>query len=100
MITPDTHYGYGVPVGCVLLTDYAQGAIAMGPVGYDIGCGMMSARSNVDASKATPEKRLSFNRAVMKRVYPHIFAETNRGLFVAYGLLLWSRVPCSRKPSP
>src|ERR671939_1022402 len=38
VITPDTHYGYGVPVGCVLITDGASGAIAMGPVGYDIGC--------------------------------------------------------------
>src|ERR687894_1711257 len=38
VITPDTHYGYGVPVGCVLITDGGDGAIAMGPVGYDIGC--------------------------------------------------------------
>ncbi|MCA1613824.1 MAG: RtcB family protein [Acidobacteria bacterium] len=38
VITPDTHYGYGVPVGCVLITDADTGAIAMGPVGYDIGC--------------------------------------------------------------
>lgn len=38
VITPDVHYGYGVPVGCVLLTDAEAGAIAMGPVGYDIGC--------------------------------------------------------------
>jgi tRNA-splicing ligase RtcB len=38
VITPDTHYGYGVPVGCVLITDGDGGAIAMGPVGYDIGC--------------------------------------------------------------
>jgi tRNA-splicing ligase RtcB len=37
-ITPDTHYGYGVPVGCVILTDADTGAVAMGPVGYDIGC--------------------------------------------------------------
>jgi tRNA-splicing ligase RtcB len=68
VITPDTHYGYGVPVGCVLVTDHACGAIAMGPVGYDIGCGMMSARSPVEAEAATPEKRLEFNRQVMKRV--------------------------------
>ena len=39
VITPDTHYGYGVPVGCVLMTRAQDGAIAMGPVGYDIGCG-------------------------------------------------------------
>ncbi len=38
VITPDTHYGYGVPVGCVLITDADAGAVAMGPVGYDIGC--------------------------------------------------------------
>jgi tRNA-splicing ligase RtcB len=37
-ITPDVHFGYGVPVGCVLLTDVQAGAVAMGPVGYDIGC--------------------------------------------------------------
>lgn len=68
VITPDVHYGYGVPVGCVILTDVATGAIAMGPVGYDIGCGMMSAQSEVPAAEATPEKKLEFNRAVMQRV--------------------------------
>jgi tRNA-splicing ligase RtcB (3'-phosphate/5'-hydroxy nucleic acid ligase) len=68
IITPDTHYGYGVPVGCVLITDADEGAVAMGPVGYDIGCGMMSARSAVEAAAATLEKRLEFNRAVMSRV--------------------------------
>jgi tRNA-splicing ligase RtcB len=67
-ITPDTHYGYGVPVGCVLITDARHGAVAMGPVGYDIGCGMMSASSRVPAEEATPEKKMQFNRAVMKRV--------------------------------
>ena len=68
VITPDVHYGYGVPVGCVLITDYEIGAIAMGPVGYDIGCGMMSAKSKVDVDAATPDKRLQFNRAVMDRI--------------------------------
>jgi tRNA-splicing ligase RtcB len=37
-ITPDVHHGYGVPIGTVLLTDADSGAVAMGPVGYDIGC--------------------------------------------------------------
>src|SRR5918999_1879708 len=65
VITPDAHYGYGVPVGCVLITDAQEGAVAMGPVGYDIGCGMMSARSNVEAEAATPERRLGVKRAVI-----------------------------------
>lgn len=68
VITPDTHFGYGVPVGSVLLTDAKSGAVAMGPVGYDIGCGMMCAQSLVSASEATTEKRLQFNKEVMKRV--------------------------------
>ena len=67
-ITPDAHFGYGVPVGCVILTDREKGAVAMGPVGFDIGCGMMSAMSNVPAAMATPDRKLDFNRAVMKRV--------------------------------
>jgi tRNA-splicing ligase RtcB len=68
VITPDVHVGYGVPVGSVILTDATSGAIAIGPVGYDIGCGMISARSNVQADAATPERRHAFNQAVMHRV--------------------------------
>jgi tRNA-splicing ligase RtcB len=68
VITPDAHYGYGVPVGCVILTGHDNGAIAMGPVGYDIGCGMVSAKSDVPVEAATAEHRLAFNREVMKRV--------------------------------
>lgn len=68
VITPDVHLGYGVPVGSVILTDAQSGALAMGPVGYDIGCGMVSARSKVPAERATPEKRRAFNAGVMQRV--------------------------------
>jgi tRNA-splicing ligase RtcB (3'-phosphate/5'-hydroxy nucleic acid ligase) len=78
VITPDVHYGYGVPVGCVILTDVESGAVAMGPVGYDIGCGMMSARSDVDADLATPEKKAAFNRAVMARVEMGYGGKSNR----------------------
>jgi tRNA-splicing ligase RtcB len=68
VITPDVHYGYGVPVGCVILTDGEEGAIAMGPVGYDIGCGMVSAKSDIPASAATFDRKLEFNREAMKRI--------------------------------
>ena len=65
VLTPDAHIGSSVPVGCVIITD---GTLAMGPVGYDIGCGVLSARSDVVADAATPRKRLEFNREVMARV--------------------------------
>ena len=64
-ITPDAHFGYGVPVGSVIITD---GPVAMGPVGYDIGCGMVSASSDVPASAATPDTCMRFNREVIARI--------------------------------
>lgn len=67
-ITPDVHVGYGVPVGCVILTARDEGAVAMGPVGFDIGCGMMSAKSAVPFERATPDRKLDFNREVIERV--------------------------------
>src|SRR5207244_2023595 len=68
VITPDVHHGYGVPVGCAIVTDPDKGAVALGPVGFDIGCGMVSLRSDVPAEAATEERRVAFNRAVMQRV--------------------------------
>ncbi|MBV8149471.1 MAG: RtcB family protein, partial [Candidatus Eremiobacteraeota bacterium] len=68
VVTPDVHEGYGVPVGCAILTDARSGAVALGPTGYDIGCGMISARSQVASERATSDKRKAFNRAVMRRV--------------------------------
>lgn len=68
VITPDVHFGYGVPVGCVIATDQNTGALALGPVGFDIGCGMISAQSSVPAASATHRKRLEFNREVMSRI--------------------------------
>jgi tRNA-splicing ligase RtcB len=65
VITPDAHHGYGVPVGCVLAT---TGTLAMGPVGYDIGCGMAALRSEVSRDRATPDRVKDFSRRVMSRV--------------------------------
>jgi tRNA-splicing ligase RtcB len=64
-ITPDAHHGYGVPVGCVMATD---GTLAMGPVGYDIGCGIAALRSAVPREEAAPGKVKEFSRLVMRRV--------------------------------
>jgi tRNA-splicing ligase RtcB len=64
-ITPDAHQGYGVPVGCVMAT---RGTLAMGPVGYDIGCGIAALRSDVGRDQATPDRVKAFSRAVMQRV--------------------------------
>ena len=68
VITPDVHHGYGVPIGAVILSDADTGAVALGPVGFDIGCGMLSAASEVPAEAATPENRRRFNQEVTRRI--------------------------------
>lgn len=85
VITPDTHYGYGVPVGCVLITDVEKGAVAMGPVGYDIGCftaatlvpladgrsypiGELAGREEeIFVYAISPEKKIVITRATAKK---------------------------------
>jgi tRNA-splicing ligase RtcB (3'-phosphate/5'-hydroxy nucleic acid ligase) len=117
VITPDVHLGYGVPVGCVVLTDAVRGAVALGPTGYDIGCGMISARSTIDADRATPEKRAAFNAAVSRRAEMgagglsrrlknlplNRFEELVRGGAVAYNAMFgarFQRSDCERESLP
>lgn len=45
-IMPDTHQGYGMPIGAILAT---KGVIIPNAVGVDIGCGMCSLRTNLPA---------------------------------------------------
>jgi tRNA-splicing ligase RtcB (3'-phosphate/5'-hydroxy nucleic acid ligase) len=68
VITPDAHIGYGVPVGSVILTERDCGALAMGPVGFDIGCGMVSAKSAVPFERATYDRKLAFHQEIMRHV--------------------------------
>ncbi|HYH85517.1 MAG TPA: RtcB family protein, partial [Pyrinomonadaceae bacterium] len=53
-------------VYCLTVPGYGNFALDAGVFVHN--CGMMSARSNVEAERATQEKRLEFNRAVMGRV--------------------------------
>jgi len=45
---PDGHEGYGFPIGGVAATDYDEGAISPGGVGYDINCGVRLLKTNLD----------------------------------------------------
>lgn len=44
-VMPDTHQGYGMPIGAILAT---RGAIVPNAVGVDIGCGMCSLRTSLE----------------------------------------------------
>jgi tRNA-splicing ligase RtcB (3'-phosphate/5'-hydroxy nucleic acid ligase) len=45
-LMPDTHSGYGVPVGSVIVTD---GTIIQAASGYDISCGVLLLRAHLNA---------------------------------------------------
>ncbi len=58
--------GSTIPVGCVIATD---GTLLQAPVGFDIGCGIMSFRSTVPHTKGLDDRlRRKFSEEVMKRV--------------------------------
>jgi len=45
---PDIHYGYGLPIGGVVATDWYEGIVSPGGVGYDINCGVRLVRTNLE----------------------------------------------------
>jgi tRNA-splicing ligase RtcB len=47
IVLPDGHQGYGFPIGGVAATDYENGVISPGGVGYDINCGVRILRTNL-----------------------------------------------------
>ncbi len=51
---PDGHEGYGFPIGGVAATDYDEGVISPGGVGYDINCGTRLVRTNLREEDVRP----------------------------------------------
>ena len=47
MAMPDIHWGYGFPIGGVAATDFENGVISPGGVGFDINCGVRLVRTNL-----------------------------------------------------
>jgi tRNA-splicing ligase RtcB len=51
---PDGHEGYGFPIGGVAATDYEEGVISPGGVGYDINCGVRLLSTNLSEEDIRP----------------------------------------------
>lgn len=65
-LMPDTHLGYGIPVGGVLVTD---GTIVQSGSGYDISCGVVYMKTPLKAEDIVDwDTRLDWVREVEKRV--------------------------------
>ncbi|MBS7632264.1 RtcB family protein [Candidatus Bathyarchaeota archaeon] len=52
---PDGHEGYGFPIGGVAATDYNEGVISPGGVGYDINCGVRILTTNLSEKDIRPK---------------------------------------------
>ncbi len=52
---PDGHEGYGFPIGGVAATDYTDGVISPGGVGYDINCGVRLLSTNITDKDIRPK---------------------------------------------
>ena len=51
---PDGHEGYGFPIGGVAATDYEEGVISPGGVGYDINCGVRLLTTSLSEKEVRP----------------------------------------------
>jgi tRNA-splicing ligase RtcB len=68
-IMPDSHVGYGMPIGGVLAT---RGVIIPNAVGVDIGCGMMAVKTSLtDVDEATLKSIMGEIRKVVPVGFDH-----------------------------
>jgi tRNA-splicing ligase RtcB len=51
---PDGHEGYGFPIGGVAASDYDEGIVSPGGIGYDINCGVRLIRTNLTETDVRP----------------------------------------------
>ncbi len=52
---PDIHQGYGFPIGGVAATDWKDGVVSPGGVGFDINCGVRLVRTSLTAEEVRPK---------------------------------------------
>jgi len=74
---PDSHWGYGFPIGGVAAFDLEDGIISPGGIGFDINCGVRLVKTNLKYDEVKPQ---------LKKLMDHLFktvpAGVGRGGFV------------------
>ena len=60
---PDIHQGYGFPIGGVAATDWRDGVVSPGGVGFDINCGVRLVRTSLTKDDVQPRLRDLVNQA-------------------------------------
>ena len=78
---PDIHQGYGFPIGGVAATDFEDGVVSPGGVGFDINCGVRLVRSNLN--RAEVRNRL---RELVNQIFRDVPCGTGGSGFVKINL--------------
>ena len=65
---PDIHWGYGFPIGGVAATDFDNGVVSPGGVGFDINCGCRLVRTNLNV-KDIDEYKI---RAIVDEMFKNV----------------------------
>lgn len=78
-VMPDAHEGYGFPIGGVAATEYPDGVISPGGIGYDINCGVRLLRSELTFDELQPQ---------LEKLAKHLFREIPSGVGHAGSLKL------------
>jgi tRNA-splicing ligase RtcB len=77
-VTPDTHTGYGVPIGIVIET---EGTLLPTAAGYDISCGMVQLETTLTADDVRdPKKRRNWITSVTDQIGIGVGMSGSRGL--------------------
>lgn len=56
-VMPDSHSGYGAPIGCVFAADQKEGIVSPGAIGFDINCGMRLITTGLTIQDVQPRIR-------------------------------------------
>lgn len=64
-LMPDTHQGYGMPIGGVIAT---KGVVIPNAVGVDIGCGMVAIKTRINANDLNDEDKRDILANIRRRI--------------------------------
>ena len=77
---PDSHQGYGFPIGGVAAMDWEHGVVSPGGVGFDINCGVRLVRTTLEESEVRPRLR-----AVIDQIFRDVPCGAGGSGFVKIG---------------
>jgi len=96
-VMPDSHVGYGMPIGGVLA---AKGAVVPNAVGVDIGCGMCAAKTNLhDISVKTLKKIMDRIREYVPVGFKHHDRAQNSNFLPSEDMILKKGIVARELPS-